>query len=196
MLIDHKKKLVFIAVPKTGTTALEQAVLLQNEDFEHNVVHGIEVHKHISAHDMVRNFPLLIEYTFIGMVRDPIDLLSSKYSFYREGRARDRWFSKKNSFRRKLRVLLAQALPFHVWALIVPYSLGRKYISTKLAKTVVLTYSSRNVQVIFHMLTGERIQLDKVNVSQSQKYRLKGPLGKIVVFTRLHKELIFYESLQ
>lgn len=196
MLINHKEKLVFIAVPKTGTTALEQAVLSQNHDYEHNEVHGRDVHKHISAHDLVKNFPLLIEYTFIGMVRHPLDLLSSKYSFYREGRARDRWFSKKKSFRRKLRVLLARVLPFHVWALIVPYSLGRKYISTNLADTVVLKYSYSNVQLIFHMLTGKTIQLEKVNVSQSQKYKLKGILGKIVALTRLRKELKFYESLQ
>jgi hypothetical protein len=97
MLYSEKYNLLFIAVPKTGTTSFTSA-LGEVIESRRNVVivDGVEVPcgEHDSLADVAARvgWDKVTEMTVVGAVRNPWDRLVSSYHFYRNGRVVSRVF--------------------------------------------------------------------------------------------------------
>lgn len=143
MIISTKKKYVFIAVPKTGSTAIEECLQRADEGVIRNHVPAskgalIKVGTHASVQEVKDILgKQSSDYLFIGFLRDPSELVLSKYHFYRSGRA-----AKEHGltrFRREqvvkfnigvmFRVLAAQLLPFKLWVRLYPYKSTAHFVT-------------------------------------------------------------------
>jgi hypothetical protein len=68
-------------------------------------------------------------FTIIGFVRHPYGRIVSSYFFYRKGAKSWAWEGResKKPTEQKLKIKLAQLLPFHIWALVYPYKSNIEY---------------------------------------------------------------------
>ncbi|MEQ6886664.1 sulfotransferase family 2 domain-containing protein [Salicola sp. Rm-C-2C1-2] len=134
MLFCETKKFVFIAVPKTGTTSIHSKLKNIDSDVAHNKIktpqgEWINVRTHITAAEV--QYILgdnANNYTFVAFIRDPREVILSKYHFYKSGRAHRQHglfqakpFTKDFKISIALRVLLAQSLPLKAWASLYPF---------------------------------------------------------------------------
>lgn len=145
MLYSEKRKFVFVAVPKTGTTSIEKRLKEVDQDLMHNAVLNaagdrVPLSTHATALEIRKAMESRAEcVTFVAFLRDPRDIVVSKYYFYRTGRAaRKQGLAKartgeikKFSLGRTLRVLFAKALPLNLWARLYPYSSCSDFITNK-----------------------------------------------------------------
>lgn len=139
MLFSQEKKFVFIAVPKTGTTSLEQELRRLDPDILRNKIvfpDGIirKVNKHITLREVKKILGNNAnQYLYFAFVREPIDHTISRYYFFKNGRARKRYES--GSVRKERRAILgakvwfARIVPRPCWFLLYPLGLQTKFIS-------------------------------------------------------------------
>ncbi|MEM9311120.1 MAG: sulfotransferase family 2 domain-containing protein [Pseudomonadota bacterium] len=128
MLMSRKHKYVFIEVPKTGTSAIARRLLEIDPNLERDVIHHpdgrdepVET-SHITARRMRQILgEEAANYTFVGFLRDPVDLLVSKYFFYKVGRAKRMLDGERPTFGRWVRHWSTRLLPLSVWVLVYPY---------------------------------------------------------------------------
>lgn len=78
MIINEKYKFIFIAVPKTGTTSIEQFLL---NNVEGSVKDMSDKHKHLTAREIKRKIPDYDNYVKITVVRNPYDWYVSWYTY-------------------------------------------------------------------------------------------------------------------
>lgn len=128
MVISEQDSFCFIAVPKTGTTALTRQLMSNPHVIRNKLkVDGDEIHIH--EHSTAREIAQILGeerwsklYTF-AFVRNPWDRIVSSYFYYRNGRAAETVMTGKNkqylkkNMRNKLylNVALAKLLPFSIW---------------------------------------------------------------------------------
>jgi len=121
MLYSEKFNLLFIAVPKTGTTSFTSALGDVIESRRNAiVVDGVEVHcgEHDSLADIASRigWDKIQSMIVVGAVRNPWDRLVSSYHFYRNGRVASRVFKgKQTNPMAILNVIAAKLLPFPLW---------------------------------------------------------------------------------
>lgn len=142
MLFSEKRKFIFIAVPKTGTTAIQKHLLELDPELKKNHLQTadgdwIKVPTHVKARE-VRELmgERADEFTFVAFLRNPQDIIASKYHFYRDGRAakKNRIFSSASIARRinpgtLARVWFAKAMPLSIWARVYPFSSSMDFIT-------------------------------------------------------------------
>lgn len=129
MLHFVSSNLIFIEVPKTGTSSIVQECLKRSSELRRNRLFlnsnsFVDLPTHATSQE-VRKL-LNVNYRtdkIFAFMRDPVELLCSKYSFYRSGRAFSQFKdpSFKTTFRHKINVLLARSLPLLVYSIFVPY---------------------------------------------------------------------------
>jgi len=131
MLFHEKRKFVFVSVPKTGTTSIENHLVAIDPDIRKNQVKNsegiwIDVHKHTTARKLRELMGAsAFDYRFVAFLRDPRELAVSKYNFYSKGWPYEYWrkgslpFFGRNErwWRPSLahRVLFARLCPYIIW---------------------------------------------------------------------------------
>lgn len=132
MLYKQKDKKIFIAVPKTATTAIESELCKDNGTLR-NIINtemgNTFVHKHISLAEIVNILgDSSNSYQYFAFIRHPVSECISKYYFYKTGRA---YIRSKTSpgLGRKFRVLYAKIMPLWLWALTYPFKKSIDFIN-------------------------------------------------------------------
>jgi hypothetical protein len=123
-----------MAVPKTGSTSVQKFLLENDKTATKN---GAEIEgkfyrfrEHMTASGIKTVLGIKYEdYTVIGFVRHPYGRIVSSYFFYRKGAKSWAWEGResKKPTEQKLKIKLAQLLPFHIWALVYPYKSNIEY---------------------------------------------------------------------
>lgn len=146
MLFSEDRKFVFIAVPKTGTTAIQKRLQQIDPNIRRNEVRDkagrlVQIPTHATARKIREVMGArAADFTFVAFVRDPRDVIISKYYFYRSGRAAKKqglsgaYEGQQSKFQltRIVRVLSAQLLPLHVWLRVYPYKSSAHFITDDL----------------------------------------------------------------
>ena len=192
MLYSEDKKFIFVAVPKTGTTSIQRRLISVDSCLLRNRVHDIEgtlvkVTTHASALEIRKIMgPRAQEFTFVTFLRDPRDVVVSKYHFYRSGRAaRKQGLAKGQSgdtisfnLGRTLRVLSAQLLPLSFWARFYPFSSSAHFITDGIGRLIVdqigtMERLQEDVDRIFGAFgySYEELQLGTANHTQYERAR-------------------------
>lgn len=121
MLYSKKYNLLFVAVPKTGTTSFTSALgdVLESE---RNIVTVGEAKVRCGEHDTLAEIAEKVGWdavrnmVVVAAVRNPWDRLVSSYHFYRSGRVTKLVLSgKQRNPMAILNVLAARLLPFTIW---------------------------------------------------------------------------------
>ena len=135
MLFSKDKKIIFIAVPKTGTTSIEKAICKLDQGILRNKIiletgEIISVNKHIKISELEKLLgDSASDFKYFAFIRDPKEHVFSRYRFYKIGRAAERAASKKNHVPNlKLKTWLAQKLPFVLWLFIYPLRTQTRFI--------------------------------------------------------------------
>lgn len=124
MIISDKYKYIFIAIPKTGTTTVQNFLLQNDDSCKWNFIQldgkTVVVDEHIETKDlkkvMGKKFDDYVKFTFI---RDPYTRIVSSYFFYKNGKTlRSQYFFR--NLMARLNIILTQIFPFSVWSIIKP----------------------------------------------------------------------------
>lgn len=209
MLINHQSKIIFIAVPKTGTTAFESYLLNGQFGFSRDpkgLCDESMIHTHMSILEwqdiLGENFN---NWKFFAFVRDPIDCIRSKYAFYTEGRAFVRLkqnHPEMQKFSKKVRSYFALLTPYWLWSIIYPLRINLKYIAIKNKIPENLTVakfeddSAKKTELLMRM--GINIDFSDIPVKnktvKTNKHNLHIFIMKIVMY-KIRKEQVFYDSI-
>lgn len=121
MLYSEKYNLLFIAVPKTGTTSFT-STLSETLETERNVVCVNGSSFVCGEHDTLLQIAERVVWdsvknmTVVGAVRNPWDRLVSSYHFYRNGRVFKLVSAgKQKNLKAIINVIAARFLPFSIW---------------------------------------------------------------------------------
>lgn len=138
MLLNQKHNILFVAVPKTATTAVQDWLLHENLGFKKGDQHingrTIKLREHytaLKARELLgKDFYDMLNV--IAFIRHPYSRLISAYNFYRGGGKAKSIVSKttKNKTKRilhSMQYVIAKLLPFSIWALVYPYRDNRRY---------------------------------------------------------------------
>ena len=193
MLFSETRRFVFIAVPKTASSTINNHFVRVDPDIKRNEVldeNGFwqKVHTHVTAAEVRRIMGSRADhYTFIAFLRRPQDVLRSKYFFYAKGRPANSFARGKIGFLDReadgvidlgtaLRVLVARILPLPLWAALYPFKSSAHFIVDEKGKSAVheigdFARFDEEAQRIFSQFGYSRDFLDfpKVNVSTYDK---------------------------
>ncbi|HMO06188.1 MAG TPA: hypothetical protein PKD10_00895 [Paracoccaceae bacterium] len=154
MLYSPDRGFVFIAVPKTGTTAIQNCLRRIDPAI---MVNGIpdgrggtlRLRNHATVAEIRYRLGDRAEgLRFIAFLRDPRAVVRSKYHFYRTGRAAKdvaKDYSenaaalviKRSKFGKLLRVAVARLLPLPVWARLYPFKSSAHFIEAPAGRIAV-----------------------------------------------------------
>ena len=121
MVYSEKYKLLFVSVPKTGTTSLTASLVerldgRRNQVFKGNTWLSVGEHWTLAQIAEVVGWELLEDVHIVGGVRNPWDRLVSSYNFYKNGRASKLVLSgKQRNSMAVFNVIMAKLLPFEIW---------------------------------------------------------------------------------
>lgn len=217
MLFSDIRKFVFVAVPKTGTTAIQQRLLAVDPDVYRNQVidasgNWVKVPTHATARQ-IRDVmgPRADQFTFIAFLRDPYDVVVSKYHFYRSGRAArivglapsrgDE--PQKFDLGRTLRVLSAKALPLELWVRLYPFPSSQSFIVDANGQPIVdqvgmMEHLQEDVLRIFTPFgyMPKDLELGIANRTDYDHEVARDPQLKTIVGRRLPEDTALFERLR
>lgn len=212
MLMSPERKFVFVEVPKTGTSAIARRLLEIDPTLERDILHlpnGRRMHldsTHTSAIELRQLLgAAAADYTFVGFLRDPIDLIASKYYYYKVGRVRDDIRGDRYTSGRLIRNWSTWILPLHLWILFYPYRSSASFVTDKagdLCLDIVGNFGSleKNFRDIFIQfgynsedLILERVNTSKYNPPSGHIYRFL--VGLSLFLHARNDERIFKETL-
>jgi hypothetical protein len=218
MLYSEARSFVFIAVPKTGTTAIQKRLMQIDPGLHRNRVKTengdwIDIPTHATAAQVRAEMGARGEVTtFVAFLRDPRAIMVSKYHFYRTGRAaRKQGLASgdagSNGVRfqpaRALRVMSALALPLPLWARLYPYSSSAGFVTDDDGKIIVdrLGLTERlqtDVNVIFGDLGYDLADLQMSTQNRTKYDRSAGwnPELAAIVERRLAKDCALYDCVR
>ena len=216
MLYSEDRKYVFVAVPKTGTTAIQDRLREIDPDIKHNQVRDacgdwVKIATHATAAQIRAVMGARADdFTFIAFLRDPRDILVSKYHFYRSGRAAhkhglfqtERLKHRIPNLGLTLRVLSAQLLPLSLWARLYPLRSSVSFVtddeSDKLMVDQLGTTErlQEDVMRIFSAFgyTPEELQLRIAN--RTNYNRAQNPKIAAIAERRLSEDCALYDRLR
>lgn len=212
MLIDFKAKKIFIAVPKTGTTSLEHHILSISKKFNRNVLmDNTGKLNSVSKHISISEIKCLLNqefcnYTFVAIIRDPIDCAISKYRFYKYGRPNQRLREEpeKQSLKKILKIKLAHILPFYLWILIYPLNINLKYLQLKNnipsnLKCYTFDLFKTKPNILYNNLIGNENDAYSAPIINKTKSSIKiniSSLSMLFLKLKLSKEITFYNKIK
>jgi hypothetical protein len=132
MLLSQKHRILYIANPKTATTAVQKWMLSEDSSFEKTLhrLNGKEIilKEHITALEAknILGEEYYNQLFVIGFVREPISKIMSAYNFYKQGGKNKKLWDKNTKtfssrFIHLLQYVSAKILPFELWLLIYPF---------------------------------------------------------------------------
>lgn len=124
MLISEKYRYIFIAIPKTGTTAVQTFILENDSSCRWNSIiiedKNIEAEEHITAKRLKDLLGKKYEdYTVFTFIRDPYSRGVSGYFFYKNGKTKKSKYFIRN-VAAKLNSFITKIIPFSIWSVIKP----------------------------------------------------------------------------
>lgn len=219
MLCSPERGFIFIATPKTATTAIEDHLSAIDPELlrDHlpipeggTLTHRGTVQK-VRKHAMVTDITSRLgeaahNYTFVAFIRDPREVVLSKYYWYRNGwPAEHLQEGRISSLRRRSRrwyrpsladrVWLARVLPVTIWALVYPFKPAAHFLCDaqgRLGVDSLGAYSrlQEDFTRIFSRFgyTQEQLILPHVNVTRYESKRISRDVLDWVVETRMRKD--------
>lgn len=220
MLISEKHKAIFIANPKTATTAVSKFLTSQDDSWSVNKFKkGNRVIK-FGEHDYPTTIKQMIpseyeEYKKFVFIRNPYDKVVSAYFFYKNGEPLTKGGLRayNKSFVRFIKamftyshVLMARALPFWLWSIVRPIKSNKAYLTDKsnifLVNYVgVVEQLNDDLAAILNNLgvgNLEEVNVSKINTSshKSTAEYYKGRIHK-KIFDRIYsKEIRLYDAIK
>lgn len=156
MIWNADRRFIFIEVPKTGTSAVARQLLEIDPCCRRGVIvcgDGREVE--VPVHATVSEIRHILgeearTYTFIAFLREPVDVMISKYHFYSAGRAAQRSETDAASRGLKWRVALARGLPLPLWCAVYPFKSSCHFVLDrgKLAVDMLGDFSNLQSEVL------------------------------------------------
>lgn len=86
-VIDHEKKIIFIAVPKTGSTSIQNFLkknLPNGISIDKNIPNDIGLEKHSSALEIKNVIKNYKDYYCFAVIRNPFDWYASWYTYAKD----------------------------------------------------------------------------------------------------------------
>ena len=215
MLYSENRKFIFVAVPKTGTTSIQSRLCEVDDQLRRNWVHDaagalVKVRTHATALEIRRIMgERAKKFTFIAGLRDPRDVLVSKFHFYRSGRAakkhslfQAKWHKHRDfQFGTALRVLSAQILPLSIWARFYPFPSTASYITDDEGKLIVDRFCTfdnlqEDVMHIFKSFgyTPDELQLSIAN--RTEYKRTRDPKVAAIAEHRFAKDCALFDRIR
>jgi hypothetical protein len=223
MFYSPKYDLLFIAIPKTGTRSIEDAlgrvdpsgerhkITLDNRTIDSSMMyHGVVGHARAwELRDAIGN-ERYDNMKTVAFIRDPFSKLVSSYSYNKSMDLRSSFRIKGNN-KRYLRIakdfitkLIPKMLPFKIWALIYPMKSNMKYIFDRDGKKLV-KYIGRTeyleedlVQILQHLnIVENHIDVKHINRSNHKEYEKY--FGKdcmsYLIKLKYNREYVFYKTI-
>lgn len=205
MVISYENRYIFIAVPKTGTTSIQNLLLNQDPTARK---YGIEIEGKwfsFGEHDTALQIKNELgeyysQFRTFAFIRNPYSRLVSSYSFYKNGKPIT--LGNKNPWPARIKTLYARVVPFKFWVLTYPYKSNIEHVVDENGNLIVdFIGTFENLQEdlakIFH-----RINL-KVSLDQLQHVNKSKHLSTAKYFTNelfdnavrkiIQRDLNFYE---
>lgn len=182
MLYSPKYNLLFVAVPKTGTTSFTRA-LGNVLEARRNVLDADGADLEFGEHDPLSvvasksGWERVDGMMVVGAVRNPWDRLVSSYHFYRNGRVAGLVLrGKQRSPMAILNVIAAKLMPFSIWVRFYRTKSCYSYLSDKdgrLRANFVMRMETLgdDVKALCDRLGIERVELSHDNQSSRSGYR-------------------------
>lgn len=218
MLYSEARNYVFIAVPKTGTTAIQKRLAQIDPDLQRNRVRTetgdwVAMPTHATAAQVRAVMGRRAEdTTFVAFLRDPRAVMVSKYNFYRTGRAARKQGlakgepganGKRFHAKRAMKVLVAKALPLPLWARFYPYSTSASFVTDKSGALIVDRIGlaerlQQDVDAIFGSLGYDPadLQLGTENRTEYDRSAGSDPALEAIVAQRLAQDCALYDQVR
>ena len=220
MLYSKKGNFIFVANPKTGTTAFQKSVKTIDDSARINTFPNKYRDIKIPGHATAQRIKELIGNDYesskkICFVRNPYEKVVSAYFFLINGKplVHGSVFNyNKNinvflkALKTQLTILLAKTLPFEIWSMLYTYKKNLDYVLDERGKFLI-NYICRtevideDLKFVFDSIDYEKkdlFNLNKINKSKhdaAEKYFSKKWHKKL--FDRKYKnEIKFYNSLK
>lgn len=148
MLLNQKYKILYIANPKTATTAVQRWMLSENSSFEKtlHIINGekLILKEHLTAFEAkkILGEDYYNQLYVIGFIREPISKMVSAYFFYKQG-GKNKKLWDKNTKRISSRILQlfkylsAKILPLNLWILLYPFKDNLSYFTDTKGNLIV-----------------------------------------------------------
>jgi hypothetical protein len=212
MLYSEDKKFIFVAVPKTGTTSIQRRLTSVDSSLLRNRVHDIagklvKVPTHASAIEIRKIMgPRAQEFTFVAFLRDPREVVVSKYHFYRSGRAaRKQGLAKRRpgdtvrfNLGRTFRVISARLLPLSLWARFYPFSSSSHFITDCKGELIVdqigtMERLQEDINRIFSAFGYSQAELQLGTANRTQYKRARDPVIDAIAERRLSEDCSLFD---
>jgi hypothetical protein len=182
MVYSGKHKLLFVSVPKTGTTSLTASLVERLEGRRNQVPKGdgwVAVGEHWTLAQIaeVVGWDALNDVHIVGGVRNPWDRLVSSYNFYKNGRvAKLVLAGKRRNPKAVLNVFMAKLLPFECWLRLYRTDPCFEYLSdvdgNLRADTVIhIETMNEDVEALCQKLGVTSFEPEVVNASTRKPYK-------------------------
>lgn len=214
MVISREKKYIYIAVPKTGTTSVQELLLDNDASALKNCIYiaGKKhlFHDHISAGELkkVMGEEEFKKFKVFGFVRNPYGRMVSSYHFYKKGGKYWIWDGreKKRPFLNKMKILFAKTLPFKVWAVLYPYKSNIEFLTEKdkggetLAHHIGIFENLQEELKRISCILNLDLNIENLpfkNKSKHDEYNLyfTPSLFKWIVKIKMKKDLVYYNQI-
>ena len=181
MVYSEKYKVLFVSVPKTGTTSLTASLVERIEGRRNQVPKGdtwVSVGEHWTLKQIaeVIGWDALNDVHIVGGVRNPWDRLVSSYNFYKNGRvAKLVRAGKQRNPKAIFNVMMAKLLPFKYWLRLYRTGACFEYLcdgdGTLRADTVIRIESmNEDVEALCQKLNVASFEPAVVNASSRKPY--------------------------
>jgi len=218
MLISEQHKILYVAVPKTATTSIQEWLRTEDSSFiDPKAAFGrsINLWDHSTAFQAQQKLgkDYYDSLEVIAFLRHPIFRIISSYNFYRMGAKRHSLFywHPNASFLRYVistaQILSAQILPIRLWALLHPYMDNKRYFTDNNGNIIVDHIGRYESLADDLKCISEKLELDvdisklpNLNVSKTsdQEFKLNHPTFIKMLkirHTRFKEDLIFYNAI-
>lgn len=206
MIISRENRYIFIAVPKTGTTSIQQ-LLLENDPTARRYGLKIGSKKYsFEEHDTALKIKTILgeeyaEYRTFGFIRNPYSRIVSSYFFYKNGRPITS--GNQEPWTARFKIAYSRVIPFKFWAVSYPYKSNIEHFvdeNKKLIVDFVGTFENlqKDLSRIFRLIDLDipMDQLKHTNKSDHSSYKkyFDSKIFVEAVKKRIHADLDFYNK--
>ncbi len=219
MLYSPDRGFVFVAVPKTGTSAIQKRLRELDPKLLINALPDgqggtIRMHSHATVAEIRAKLgPRAEGLRFIAFMRDPRNVLRSKYQFYRGGRAARKADSHRaegvasliaqpSRLGRLARVRLARLIPFEFWVRVYPFKSSAHFLDAPAGRIAVdrlgrFEHLDQDFREIFSEFgyDPEDLVLSVVNATKYEIDPAEHALLERIAWHRLRRDMEIFDQL-
>lgn len=206
MVISKENRYIFVAVPKTGTTSIQNLLLEYDPTAKKysEVINGKEYS--FEEHDTALRIKRILgehysEFQTFGFIRNPYSRIISSYFFYKNGNPITS--GNKNPWPARFKIAYTRIVPLKLWALSYPYKSNIEHLVDE-QNNVIVDYVGtfenlkEDLTKIFNALNLDipTDQLRHTNKSDHSSYKkyFKNKIFRRAVNRIIQPDLEFYEK--